>query len=133
MEKAKIIIVGSGPAGISTAVEAKAAGIKPVVMLEKKDHACDTIVSLFHKGKRVDPMYRKTKIEPAGLLSFETESRKDFLKRMEKVIIEHGLDIRYDHEVLKIFSENDLFLDIGAIIVSYFTFKKGHKVLCQKH
>ena len=102
MEQAKIIIVGAGPAGIATAVEAKEAGISPVTILEKKGHICDTVVSLFHEGKRVDPVYRKVKVEPIGKLSFDTESREEFLERMKKVVEDYELDIRFWNEAQKI-------------------------------
>ncbi len=102
MEEARIVVVGAGPAGIATAVEAKEEGIAPVVVLEKKGHPCDTVVSLYHKGKRVDPVFRKMKVEPIGRLSFDTETREEFLDRMDRVIREHDLDIRYRNEVQKI-------------------------------
>lgn len=102
MEHAKIIVIGAGPAGIATAVEAKVAGIDGVVILEKKGHICDTIVSLYHEGKRVDPVYRKMKVEPLGVLSFDTESREEFLERMKKVVEDYKLDIRYWNEVQKV-------------------------------
>ncbi|NDY43066.1 NAD(P)-binding domain-containing protein [Dissulfurirhabdus thermomarina] len=102
MEKAKIAVVGAGPAGIAVAVEAKVAGVAPVVVLEKKGEDCDTVVNLFHEGKRVDPVYRKVKVEPIGRLSFDTETREEFLARMDRVIEEYGLDIRYWNEVQKV-------------------------------
>ncbi|MDA8163076.1 MAG: NAD(P)-binding domain-containing protein [Desulfobacteraceae bacterium] len=102
MEEAKIVIIGGGPAGIATAVEAKEAGVSPVVILEKTDHACDTMVSLYHEGKRVDPVYRKIKIEPIGKMSFDTETREDFLARINGTIKEMGLDIRYKNEAQKV-------------------------------
>ncbi len=109
MEQVKMVVAGAGPAGIATGVEAKAAGIEPVVICEKAGHICDTVVTLFHEGKRVDPVYRKVKVEPKGILSFDTETREEFLARMERVVEEHGLDIRYRNEVQKIVKEGDLF------------------------
>jgi len=107
MEQMKMIVIGGGPAGIAMAVEAKEAGISPVVVLEKRAHACDTIVSLYHEGKRVDPVYRKVKVAPRGHLSFDTESREEFLARMQRIIDDHGLDMRYRQEVLKIAAADD--------------------------
>ena len=109
MEAVKLVVAGAGPAGIATAVEAKAAGIDPVVVCEKAGHICDTVVNLYHEGKRVDPVYRKVKVEPKGLLSFDTETREEFLARMERVVKEHGLDVRYRNEVQKIVKEGDEF------------------------
>ncbi|MGQ9745756.1 MAG: NAD(P)-binding domain-containing protein [Dissulfurimicrobium sp.] len=124
MEETKIVVIGAGPAGIATAVEAINTGISQVIVLEKTDHACDTIVSLFHEGKRVDPIYRKMKIEPTGKLSFNTETREEFLARIEKVIEENHLDIRYKNEAKKVSQENGVFhvftgggLEIKANIV----------------
>jgi thioredoxin reductase (NADPH) len=97
MEQVKVAIIGAGPAGIATAVEAKEANIGPVMVLEKKGHICDTIESLYPAGKRVDPVHRKVKVEPIGKLSFDTESREAFLDRMKKVVRENDLDIRYQN------------------------------------
>lgn len=110
MEQVKIVVVGAGPAGIAAAVEAKRAGIQPVVVLEKAKHTCDTIVSLYHEGKRVDPVFRKVKVEPIGALSFDTESREEFLKRMEHVIQQEGLVIHTGQEVNKITKQGDSFV-----------------------
>lgn len=109
MEKAKIIVIGAGPAGIATAVEAGAAGIENVIVLEKQGHLCDTVVNLYHHGKRVDPVYRKVRVEPLGRLSFDVETREDFLNRMAAVAEEHRLDIRYGQEVQKIIPQDGLF------------------------
>ena len=109
MEEAKLVVVGAGPAGLATAVEAKAAGISPVVVLEKKGAACDTIVSLYHEGKRVDPVFKKVKLDPIGKLSFDTETREEFLERMDRVIKEHDLDIRYWNEVQKVIEKDGIF------------------------
>jgi thioredoxin reductase (NADPH) len=98
MEQVKLAIIGAGPAGIATAVEAKEANISPVMVLEKKGHICDTIESLYPAGKRVDPVHRKVKVEPIGKLSFNTETREAFLDRMKKVVKESDLDIRYWNE-----------------------------------
>ncbi len=110
MEQVSLVVVGAGPAGIATACEAKAAGIKKVVVLEKAPHFCDTIVRLYHEGKRVDPVFLKKKIDPIGLLSFDTESKEEFLERMKGFISKYDLDIRYKSEVTKIEKDNHRFI-----------------------
>ncbi|WP_456431580.1 NAD(P)-binding domain-containing protein [Thermosulfuriphilus sp.] len=110
MEQVSLVIVGAGPAGIAAACEAKAAGIDKVVVLEKAPHLCDTIVRLYHEGKRVDPVFLKRKVEPIGLLSFDTESKEEFLERMKGFVEKYDLDIRYKSEVTKIEKEGDRFV-----------------------
>jgi len=102
MEQVKLAVIGAGPAGIATAVEAKEANIAPVVVLEKKGHICDTIENLYRAGKRVDPVHRKVKVKPIGKLSFDTETKEAFLKRMKNVVRENDLDIRYKNGVQSI-------------------------------
>ena len=109
MEKTKVVVVGAGPAGIATAVEAIEAGLNEIVILEKTDHLCDTMVRLYHEGKRVDPFFMKVKVKPIGKLSIDTMSREQFLDFMKEVVEKYGLDIRFRHEVNKIKKKNDYF------------------------
>jgi thioredoxin reductase (NADPH) len=109
MERAELLVVGSGPAGIATSVEAKVAEIRNVIILEKTDHICDTAVRFYPKGKRVDPFFTKIREEPLGTLSFDVESREEFLARMNKVVTDYALDIRFRHDVRRIMKKNDYF------------------------
>jgi len=109
MEKAKLLVVGAGPAGIAASVEAEAAGIRNVIILEKTDHICDTSFRFYPKGKRVDPFFMKTREEPLGILSFDVESREEFLARMNKAAADHALDIRFRHDVRRVIKKDDYF------------------------
>lgn len=102
MESADIVVIGAGPAGIAVGVEAARAGIGRTVILEKTDHPCDTIVSLYREGKRVDAVYRKVAVVPGGALSFTTKTRESFLAWMDEVIGTNRLHIRYRHEVVEV-------------------------------
>ena len=109
MERAQLLVVGAGPAGIAASVEAKVAGIMNVIILEKTDHICDTAVRLYHKGKRVDPFFAKTREAPIGTLSFDVESREEFLARMNNVVADYALDIRFRHDIRRIMKKNNYF------------------------
>ncbi len=110
MERAKIAIIGAGPAGIATAVEAKSAGLEPVIILEKGNQPCETIHKFYHPGKRVDPVYRKRKIEPEGICRFDTCTKEEFLALIDDYIQRYELDIRFKQEVRNIKKENDCFV-----------------------
>ncbi|WP_457755489.1 NAD(P)-binding domain-containing protein [Thermodesulfatator indicus] len=109
MEKAKMVVVGAGPAGIATAVEAKAAGIEPVIVLEKEENPCHTIHKYYHEGKRVDAVWQGRKVKPIGICQFETCSKEEFLKLMENYIQEYNIDLRTSQEVHKIEKINECF------------------------
>lgn len=102
MESTRITVIGAGPAGIALGVEASRQRISETIILEKAGHLCDTIATLYRKGKRVDAVYRKLTVKARGPLSFETTDRESFLAWMDEVVVEYGLDIRYRHEVMDI-------------------------------
>ncbi len=108
-EKVKITIIGAGPGGVAAGVEAKVANIEPVTILEKAKTPFNTIETFYHKGKRVDPVYRKVKVDPIGTLFFDTETKEQFLERMHNIINEYKLDIRTQNEVQKVISESNVF------------------------
>ena len=102
MEKRKIVIVGGGPAGIACGVEAKTQKIEPIVILERAPNVCHTIVKFYKPGKRVDANYRGIEAKAEGVCSFETETKEEFLKRIETWIKEYDLDIKLESEVTDI-------------------------------
>ncbi len=104
-----MVVVGAGPAGIATAVEAQAQGIAPVIVLEKSDKPCETIHKYYHKGKRVDAVWQGIEVKPEGICRFETCTKEEFLQLMDDYIKKYGLDIRLGQEVHKIEKTNDCF------------------------
>jgi len=51
METTDIAIIGAGSAEITIGVEAAHHGLSGKVILEKAQHACDTIISFYRDGK----------------------------------------------------------------------------------
>jgi thioredoxin reductase (NADPH) len=49
-----LIIIGGGPGGIGTAIEARALGVEKILLLEKSDNHSDTIRKFYKDNKRVD-------------------------------------------------------------------------------
>jgi len=106
MKKIKLAIVGAGPAGIATAIEAKANKIEPVIVLEKSENVCNTIVKFYKPGKRVDANFKGSNEKPIGLCSFETETKEEFLERIKNWIKKWDLDIRTNAEVVDIIKKD---------------------------
>ncbi|HCE80531.1 MULTISPECIES: NAD(P)-binding domain-containing protein [Thermodesulfobacterium] len=106
LERVKIAIVGGGPAGIACAIEAKAKGLEPVVVLEKHKEVCYTISKFYKPGKRVDADYRDKNVKPIGLCSFETETKEEFLERINSWIKQWNLDVRLNSEVTNVVKNN---------------------------
>ena len=53
-----VIVIGGGPFGIASVVEAKRAGFANVLLLEKGDNHSQTIRKFYKDGKRVDKVYK---------------------------------------------------------------------------
>jgi CRP-like cAMP-binding protein/thioredoxin reductase/Fe-S-cluster-containing hydrogenase component 2 len=96
----KIVIVGSGPAGLSAGVHAARKGV-PHVLLERTDHINDTIYK-YQKKKLVmatpDELPRQDGLE----LDFKQESREAVIDSWTKSATEAKVNIRYRAEVTAI-------------------------------
>jgi CRP-like cAMP-binding protein/thioredoxin reductase/Pyruvate/2-oxoacid:ferredoxin oxidoreductase delta subunit len=103
----KIVIVGSGPAGLAAAAHAAKRGV-PHVLLERTDHINDTIYK-YQKKKLV--MATPVELPPQqGLeLEFKQESREEVIESWTKTLTETGVSIRYRAEVTAIGGERGNF------------------------
>src|ERR1043166_2328203 len=65
-----LLVVGAGPAGISTAIEARAAGVpsSQIVVLEKGAEHSYAIRRFYPEGKRVDAVYKGLEVPCEGRL-----------------------------------------------------------------
>ncbi len=94
-EQYKIAVIGSGPGGLSAAGRAAALGI-PHILLEKTDHASDTIYK-YQKGKLV--MATPDNLDLRSDFDFGLGVREEILERWDAQIGELGVNIRYNAEV----------------------------------
>ncbi len=104
-----VIIIGAGPAGISTAVEAKNAGIQNVLLFEKGESHSLSIRKLYTDGKRVDAVYRGEKAECDGIMCIRDGNKESTLEILNQFISDYNLEIKYNSEVEKINKVDDLF------------------------
>ncbi len=81
-----IVVVGAGPGGIASVVEAEKAGITNTLVIDKADTHSDMITKFYKKGKRVDKDWQGKKFEFIGNVRFEECSREEFIDQMEDLI-----------------------------------------------
>ncbi|HVR41183.1 MAG TPA: cyclic nucleotide-binding domain-containing protein [Thermoanaerobaculia bacterium] len=101
-----LIIVGSGPAGLSTASHAQANGLN-YVLLERTDHLADTI---FCYQARKYVMAEPMMIPGRGELPFKAGSREQILDGWLEHATEQKLSIAFNADVSSLKKENDRFV-----------------------
>jgi pSer/pThr/pTyr-binding forkhead associated (FHA) protein/thioredoxin reductase/ferredoxin len=94
-----VLIVGSGPAGLSAALTCQQHGIRAMI-LEKQPEFAWTIRNYFHKGKPV--MAEPHEVSLAGLLPIWDTNREELLAAWEHTIASNGLEIQYRQNVTNI-------------------------------
>jgi thioredoxin reductase (NADPH) len=99
-----LVIIGAGPGGIASGVEAKLAGLKKVMILEKADYHNDVIQKFYKQGKRVDKDWQGKKFEFKGNVTFEDGTKEHYLEQMDTLIDKHDLKdhIFYNHHVYSV-------------------------------
>jgi len=107
-----LLVIGAGPAGIATAVEARRAGIEHILILEKGTTHSFSIEKLYSPGKRVDKAYLGQEVECEGAVCIIDGNRESVLRTLETFIQEFQLPIQFDTEVTAIRQQED-----GAFLV----------------
>src|SRR5215470_19472320 len=95
MDSYDLVIVGSGPAGLSAASHAQANGMR-YVLLERTDHLADTI-DAYQARKFV--MAEPAMIPARGEVPFQAGSREQILDGWNGHVSERGLNVRFNAEV----------------------------------
>lgn len=96
-----IAIIGAGPGGMASAIEAKLAGIENIIVVDKAATHNDMIHKFYKKGKRVDKDWMGRKAEFEGNVSFEECSKEEYIKQMDDLLSSHGVldKFVYDTEI----------------------------------
>jgi thioredoxin reductase (NADPH) len=97
-----LLIIGAGPAGIATAVEARRAGIEKILILEKGPTHSFSIEKLYTPGKRVDKAYLGQNVECEGAVCIVDGTRESALATLDAFVKEFELPIRNETEVANI-------------------------------
>lgn len=99
METLELIVIGAGPAGIATAVEARRAGINRLVLLEKGPTHSFSIEKLYTPGKRVDRAWQGQDVSCEGVTCIGDGTRESVLRTFDEFVRRHELPIEYQVEV----------------------------------
>lgn len=109
MKKVDVVIIGAGPAGIGAGVEAKLKG-KEVILLEKSNEICQTLLTFYKDGKRVDKEYKGNESQNLGHIPFEDGTKESTLKTLKEALQTHQIQVECASEVESVKKVGENFL-----------------------
>lgn len=108
MKKVDIIVIGAGPTGIGCAVEAKLKN-KEVLILEKSNNICQTLMQFYKDGKRVDKAYKGCEGTNYGHIPFEDGTKESTIETLANALKEHHIEVEFGCEVESVKNDNGFF------------------------
>jgi thioredoxin reductase (NADPH) len=107
-----IVIIGGGPGGIGTAIEASAHNVGEILLIEKTDNHSNTIRKFYKDNKRVDKDYKGQVTTLQGNVDFYDGTKETTLDYFDDLLDTDKIDSSFNTEVEKIVRENDSLLHI---------------------
>ena len=104
-----LIIVGGGPGGIASAVEAVIFKLENVLLIEKGDNHSQTIRKYYKDSKRVDKIYKKQEITLKGNVAFFDGTKETTLDHFEEILDNEIIKSIYNTEVDHVAKEDGVF------------------------
>ncbi|MDM5271505.1 NAD(P)-binding domain-containing protein [Sulfurovum sp. zt1-1] len=104
-----IIIVGGGPGGIASAVEASIFGLEKILFIEKGENHSQTIRQYYKDAKRVDKDWQGQSVDMEGNIEFFDGTKESTLEYFELLLDNENIDTVFNCEVDRVVKENDLF------------------------
>ena len=105
-----LAIIGAGPAGIATAVEAYIEGIRDIIILEKDENHNSTIRKYYKDNKRVDKDWKGQKVELDGRIYFMDGTKESTLDFFDELLAKHSVQLQTHTEVTGIEKQDDCFV-----------------------
>lgn len=94
-----IIVIGGGPFGIASIVEAKREGINDILLLEKGENHSQTIRKFYKDGKRVDKEYKGLDSQTKGSVVFFDGTKETTLNYFDALLESGKIDALFNTEV----------------------------------
>lgn len=107
-----IIIIGGGPGGIGTAIEASAHNIGEILLIEKTDNHSNTIRKFYKDNKRVDKDYKGQVTELQGNVEFYDGTKETTLDYFNELLDSEKIDSLFNTEVEKLVKRDDGIMEI---------------------
>jgi len=104
-----LIIIGGGPGGIGTAVEAKVLGLDKILLIEKSDNHSHTIRKFYKDKKRVDKDWQGQEVKLEGNVEFIDGTKESTLDYFDKLLDDETIHSRFNCQVLKVKKDGDIF------------------------
>ncbi|RUT51042.1 NAD(P)-binding domain-containing protein [Campylobacter fetus] len=120
-----VVVIGGGPFGIATVVEAKYNGFKNVLLLEKGDNHSQTIRKFYKDGKRVDKVYKGLDSQTHGNVEFFDGTKESTLNYFDNLLDNGKIDAVFNIEVESVKKDGDIF----NIVTSKNTYKSKNVMI----
>ena len=102
-----LIIIGGGPGGIASAVEASFFSMKKILLIEKGDNHSQTIRQYYKDAKRVDRNWQGQNIEFEGHVEFFDGTKESTLEHFESLLDHDGIEAIFECEADRVIKEKD--------------------------
>ncbi|WP_108062117.1 NAD(P)-binding domain-containing protein [Poseidonibacter lekithochrous] len=103
-----IVIIGGGPGGIGTAIEASAHKVGEILLIEKTDNHSNTIRKFYKDNKRVDKDYKGQVTTLQGNVEFYDGTKETTLDYFDDLLDSDKIDSSFNTEVEKMVRVGDL-------------------------
>ena len=103
-----IVIIGGGPGGIGSAIEASAHNIGEILLIEKTDNHSNTIRKFYKDNKRVDKDYKGQVATLQGNVEFFDGTKETTLDYFDDLLDSDKIDSSFNTEVEKITRKEEL-------------------------
>ncbi|SFV60344.1 Thioredoxin reductase [hydrothermal vent metagenome] len=104
-----LIIVGGGPGGIASAVEASIFKMDKILMIEKGDNHSQTIRQYYKDSKRVDKDWKGQTVDMIGNVDFFDGTKESTLEYFETLLDADGIETLFNTEVDRVTKEGNIF------------------------